>query len=177
VADATKGRLARWTDKQRHEFNRLRAQNYGIKGSYRQLKELDEELFEYQYPTLASYTKSVQGVQEYDVALGEIRKEAEGKSYTHRGSRLDTLIEVGNKLLAAFRTTNAVTEMTKLSGEIRDTMKEIRLEVDPLGLESNAVASHFDKILTGFSSLDKRHQKMIASEEFWTEKTTEIEPN
>lgn len=177
MANAQEGRLALWSPEQRHQFNKYRAQNHGIKGSFTKLKSEEEDLHEYTYPTLASYTQSPQGREEYSTALEEVREEAKSKSYTHRGSRLDTLIEVGNKLLTAFRATKAVGEMTKLSGEIRDTMKEIRLEVDPLGLENDAIASHFDKILTGFSTLDKRHQKMIAGEEFWNDQTSEIEPN
>jgi hypothetical protein len=164
MADATQGRLHKWTDEQRHAFNRMRAKNYTIKEAVAFLKENDEDLHEYAYTTLASYIGCIQGKEEYKLALEEVREEAKVMSFTHRGSRLDTLIEVANKLLHAFRTVTAVGDMTKLAGELRDTMKEIRQEVDPLGLESGAVASHFDKILTGFNTLDQTQRSMILGE-------------
>lgn len=177
MADATEGRLAEWSPVQRHEFNLLRARNYKITDAARRMAENYEDLHEYAYTTLASYAKSVQGQQEYERALRQVREEASKKSFTHRGSRLDTLIEVGNKLLGAFRTSVKVVELTKLAGEIRDTMREIRQEVDPLGLESEAVASHFDKIFVGFNKLDERQKRMLSDDEFWKDQTQEIERN
>lgn len=166
------GRLAEWPDEVRHEFNLLRARGHKIKHADAQIRAKYPELVEYKIQTMYTYCKCPQGVQEYKRALDEVRELAKDKMYAHRGSRLDALVEVAEKLLFYFRESNTTSELTRLATEIRSTMGEIRAEVDPYGLESNTVKSHFDKLLGGFAQLPDKKQNLILEDAFWLNNST-----
>lgn len=172
------GRLAEWPDDIRHEFNLLRARGYKIKHAYLKILEDHQELVEYNVQTIYTYCKCTQGKHEYKKALEEVRELAKDKMYAHRGSRLDALVEVAEKLIFYFRLSESTSELTRLAAEIRSTMGEIRSEVDPYGLESNTVKSHFDKLLGGFAQLPDKKQNMILEDAFWLNNSTpQIESN
>ena len=178
MADKHSGRLAGWSDAMRLEFNLRRARGYKINASYDYIVEKYEDAEEYRPQTMYTYCKSLQGLKEYEQALEQVREEAKEKMYSHRGSRLDALIEVAEKLMLHFRLSTVSNEMVKLAGEIRSCLGEIRQEVDPYGLEHNQVQSHFEKLLGGFAGLGDKKQNMILEEAFWLKpSTTQTESN
>ena len=175
---AHSGRLSGWPDEVRLEFNLHRAHGWKIKDAHEKIEADYPDLEKYQRQTIYTYCKCEQGKHEYKKALEQVREEAKDKLYAHRGSRLDALIEVAEKLIFHFRLSENPAQLTKLAGEIRSTMSEIRAEVDPYGLESNTVRSHFDKLLGGFAQLSDKKQNMILEDSFWLNNSTpQIESN
>ena len=165
-------RLEKWSDEIRREFNILRARSHSIKGSLRMICDNYPDAHKYTYGSVHGYTKSPQGEKEYKEALHLVREQAKTKSFSQRGSRVDTLIEMAEKLLWHFRQSEKTAELTKLAAEIRSTMGEIRAEVDPYGLEDSATRSHFERLLGGFSKLDGKKQDLILEEVVWTPDST-----
>lgn len=166
------GRLAEWPNALRHEFNLMRARGWKTKHVWLDIKERYPGEVEYNIQTIYSYCKSPQGEKELKDALEEVREEATTKMYAHRGSRIDALIEVAGKLFFHFRATENVSQLTRLATEIRSTLGEIRQEVDPLGLDSHKVQSHFDKLLGGFAQLSQTKQNLILEDAFWLKTST-----
>ena len=148
-----------WSDETLGEFNLLRARHYSVRKALATMVEGGAN--EYSYVNVAAYARSPQGKKDLQAAYEVVRSEAKTLSYSHSGSRIETLVEIADKMLHTFRGVSKVTEMTKLAGEIRDVLKEIRAEVDPYGIESQTVKSHFETILTGMQGLPPRHRNMI----------------
>lgn len=155
------GRLDKWTDELRSEFNILRARSHTIKGALKMICDNYPDAHEYSYGAVHGYTRSPQGQKEYEEAVKLVREQAKSKSFSNRGSRVDTLIETAEKLLWHFRSTEKVSELTRLASELRSTLAEIRSEVDPYGLEDAQTRSHFERLLGGFSKLEGKKQDMI----------------
>lgn len=166
------GRMAEWPDEMRRDFNLLRARGYTTTKAHDRVKVMYPDAKEYNIQTVYTYCKTPQGKKDYQDALNQIREEAKTKTYAHRGSRLDALIEVAEKLLDHFRVSSKPTEMTRLAAEIRACMSEIRQEVDPYGIEDATVMSHFDKLLSGFGKLQEKKQNMILEDQFWLNNST-----
>ena len=166
------GRMAEWADDQRHEMMLLIARGHKIKHAFEKIRDR-YDLTDYKIQTVYTYVRCSQGQEEYKKALDEIREAAKDKTYAHRGSRLDALTEVAEKLMDHFRVSSKPSEMVRLAAEIRSCMNEIRQEVDPYGLESNKVASHFDKLLGGFAQLGQKKQDMILEDAFWLNNSTQ----
>ena len=165
------GRLKKWTDEMRDEFNILRARSHKIKASMQKIHDKYEDCHEYNYNTVFAYCQSDTGKKDYERALKIVREEAKNKTFAQRGSRVDTLIEMAEKLLFHFRLTEKTSEMTRLAAELRSTLGEIRSEVDPYGLEDSATRSHFDRLLSGFSKLDEKKQDLILEDQGWISTT------
>jgi len=138
----------------------LRARHHSVKKALEKTLEATQG-YEYSYVNVAAYARSADGQKDLQAAYDVVRSEAKKLSYSHSGSRIDTLIEVADKMLQIFRHATKVTEITKLAGEIRDVLKEIRTEIDPYGIESQTVKSHFETILTGMQTLPVAHRDMI----------------
>ena len=163
--------LAKWEDEQLDYFNVFRARHYSVKKALEKVLEVTEA-YEYSYVNVAAYARSTQGQKDLQASYDVVRERAKELSYSHSGSRLDTLIEVADKLLLLFRGTVNVQHVTKLAGELRDVLKEIRLEVDPYGMEDGTVKSHFETILTGMAGLPANQRNMILGA---TESTSTLE--
>ena len=176
MTDKHSGRMSEWQDAERHEMNLMIARGYKIKHAFETVRD-KYQLPDYKIQTVYTYTKCPQGKKEYEEALKQVRAEAKEKTLSHRGSRLDALIEVAEKLMEYFRLSDKPTEMTKLAAEIRSCMTEIRNEVDPYGIEDASVMSHFDKLLGGFSKLQEKKQNMILEDQFWLNSTQQTESN
>ena len=171
------GRLEKWSDEIRSEFNILRARSHTIKGALKMICDNYPDAHEYSYAAVHGYTRSPQGQKELQEAVKLIREQAKTKSFAQRGSRLDTLIETAEKLLWHFRNTEKVAELTKLASELRSTLGEIRAEVDPYGLEDATTRSHFERLLGGFSRLEEKKQDLILGDtETWIS-TSQTESN
>lgn len=171
------GKLEKWTDELRLEFNILRARSHTIKGALKMIVSNYPDAHDYSYAAVHGYTRSEQGKKDYEAAVKVVREQAKSKTFSQRGSRVDTLIETAEKLLWHFRNTEKVGELTKLASEIRSTLAEIRSEVDPYGLEDAATRSHFDRLLSGFSHLEGKKQDMILDDtEAWIS-TSQTESN
>ena len=171
------GRLDKWTDELRSEFNILRARSHSIKGALKMICDNYPDAHEYAYATVHGYTRSPQGQKEYKEAIALVREQAKTKSFSQRGSRVDTLIETAEKLLWHFRSTEKVSELTRLASPTRSTLAEIRSEVDPYGLEDSATRSHFERLLGGFSKLEDKKQEMILEDTAKWISTSQIESN
>lgn len=171
------GRLEKWSDELRSEFNLLRARSHTIKGALKMICDNYPDAHEYSYAAVHGYTRSAQGQKDLKDAIALIREQAKTKSFAQRGSRVDTLIETAEKLLWHFRSTEKVSELTKLASELRSTLAEIRSEVDPYGLEDATTRSHFERLLGGFSRLDGKKQDMILEDTAQWISTSQTESN
>jgi len=160
-------RLKEWTDDQRQDFNRSRAQQYSIKDAHAKLAALHEDLHVYPYVTVHKYTLSDQGKAELEEAYNELRTEVKTEAFSHRGSRVFALIEIANKLLERFRTGLENRDLVLLGREFREMMKAIREEVDPYGIADGVVISHFDKLLAGYADLPEADRKVIMDGTEW----------
>ena len=152
--------LGNWSDDQKREFAYLQAKSYSIRSAWKQMVE-QEDVHDYTYNTVAVYARSKENKELVKQETEKIREEVREKTYSHSGSRIDSLIEVAEKLLTTFRTADKVVDLTRLSGEFRATLQAIRQEIDPYGIESHETRSHFESILYGIQGLPRKHQDMI----------------
>lgn len=156
-------RLAKWTDDHRLYFNQMRIRGRKIAEALRATLVEYPDAEQYEYQTALAYTNSTQGSSDLRIARDSITEAAKETLLAVSGGRLSTLAEVADALLTKFRDTKTSREMVSLAGEIRSTLREIRLEVDPLGLESGAGQSHFEKMLLSFDALKQKDKDQLMS--------------
>jgi len=152
--------LGDWSDEQKTEFAYYLAKSFSTRAAWKKMVE-QEDVHEYSYVMTCKYVKSDDCKERVKKATEEIRSEVREKTYSHSGSRIDSLIEVAEKLLTVFRSAEKVVDLTRLSGEFRATLQGIRQEIDPYGIESHETRSHFENILFGIQGLQPVHRDMI----------------
>lgn len=167
-------RLKHWSDEIREAFNQKLVRNNNVTASLKATLAEMPEAHQYEYPTVLAYTRSSQGVEDRKAAQKTLAKTAKGTFLATGGGRLDTLVEVATDLMGRFRTAPDSKEATTLATEIRNTIREIRQEVDPLGLENDGTRSHFEKLLGSFNQLasDDKDRIMAISEATWKSQPT-----
>ena len=162
-------RLKKWTDEQRLLFNQKRVRGMKIAEALRvTLVEFpDAELYEYQ--TVLAYTNSTQGCNDLRTARETVIAVAKENLLAEGGGRLDVLTDVLTNLMGRFSNTPDDRAAVSLAGEIRGLIKEIRMEVDPLGLEGATGQSHFEKMISSFEQLKEADKDRIlaVSEASW----------
>ena len=152
--------LGNWSDDQKDEFAFYLAKAFSARAAWKKMVE-QEDVHQYSYVIVAKYANSEDCRERRIRAQDKIREEVKDLTFSHSGSRIDTLIEVGSKLLAAFRASTKVAEMTKLAAELRQTLTDIRQEIDPYGIENQQTRSHFENILLGVQGLPNQQRQMI----------------
>ena len=162
-------RLAKWTDDHRLHFNQMRIRGRKIAEALRVTLVEFPDAEQYEYQTVLAYTNSTQGSSDLRIARDSVTEAAKEGILSHSGGRLDVLAEVADALIARFRDTDLTRDLVQLAGEIRSIVKEIRLEVDPLGLDTVSGQSHFEKMLTAFDGLksDDKDRLMALTEATW----------
>jgi hypothetical protein len=164
-------RLAKWTDEDRLYFNQLRVRGRKIADALRVTLADRPDAEHYEYQTVLAYTNSTQGSSDLRIARDSVTEAAKEDLLASSGGRLDMLTEVAAELMDKFRDALAVRDSVQLAGEIRGIIKEIRMEVDPLGLEGATGQSHFEKMLSSFETLkDADKDRILAvSEATWVD--------
>ena len=152
--------LGSWTHEEKEEFAEYIARQYSVRHAWMRVCE-GEDTHPYTYPAVARFAKSDEGKKLVKEATAVIRDEVREKSYSHSGSRIDALIEVAYKLLNMFRETEKPVDLARLSNEFRNCLSDIRLEIDPYGIENAESRSHFENILLGVQGLPKKQADMI----------------
>ena len=160
-------KLEKWDESTLRQFNILRARSYSTKKSLEKIIENVEDVHPYVYSSISGYVNSPEGEKGLAAALEVVREEAKNKTFAHRGSRVDALIEIASKLLFHFRASTKPSEMSRLATELRSTLAGIREEVDPYGIEDTSTRSHFEKLLSGFGKLEEKKQDMILEDQVW----------
>lgn len=96
----------------------------------------------------SNWTRSVEGKELFDEALGRVRKSARGKSFADKDSRLLAYVEVSEKILTKLREMEASDpKFAPLSRELRENFKCIKEEVDPFDINDEATSSAFDRLI------------------------------
>lgn len=152
--------LSKWGLDEKREFAYYLAKNYPVRQAWQRMCER-EGVHQYTYQICTQFAKDKECKDLVREAYDIVREEVKDSSYSHSGSRIDTLIEVAQKLLNAFRASTKPTEMTKLSAELRSTLSDIRQEIDPYGIENQQTRSHFENILMGVQGLPNKQRELI----------------
>ena len=152
--------LSQWTHEEKAEFADYVARQYSTRQAWMRVCE-GEDTHQYTYQVCARFIKTDEGKKLVKEATAVIRDEVREKSYSHSGSRIDTLIEVAQKLLNTFRETEKPVDLARLSSEFRSCLSDIRIEIDPYGIENAESRSHFENILLGVQGLPKKQADMI----------------
>ena len=162
-------RLAKWTDENRLHFNQLRVRGRKLAEALRATLVEFPDAEQYQYQTVLAYVNSTQGSSDLKIARDGVTASAKESFLATSGGRLDMMAEVAADLMAHFSHMDNMSLKIKLAGEIRSMMREIRLEVDPLGLDNTQGTSHFEKMLTSFNVLAEKDKETIlaVSEATW----------
>ena len=176
MAQGTPGSgLSKWSDAMREMYLDLRAKNFVSSRAQTLVLEAyqaesDEPLHAYSHRSLSDYEKSAAGSERLTALEGDFREGAVKRSFSHKGSRVGSLVEVAIVLLERFRKEDEkgddarVGSLTALSREIREQLQAIQREVDPLGLSPATVQSFYAEQAAMFASLSSRGKEMLKIE-------------
>lgn len=165
-------RLRKLTPEQKADISLRKARGYSINKIFNDFYEEHSYVVEDQrhsYNSFRAYFASEEGKEAVKEARQALRDGAPVSEYTHRGERLDVLVENLGRLLTRIRMADEapmeVSALTGLSSEIRQVIREIREEAAPYDSDADAVQSPMEQFFSQLQSLDPKVQKLVLGEE------------
>ena len=143
--------LDRYRKEEKDRFHQLIAERYSVKKAAQILEDEFPNVKPYEISRFYYYVKSEEGKKGIEEALSVLREEAKTESYAHRGSRVHSLVEIAEGLLQKLRTYNEAQvgskEYLSVSGEFRGVLRDIRSEVEVLGIEDGTALDIFSSFV------------------------------
>jgi hypothetical protein len=160
-------RLKLLADEHRLFFQTLRAKRFPVKTAMKHTYAEYPDAHDYPYETWLAYDKTPQAAEEYKKALAGVREKAVADGYAEHGSRVDTLVEMADVFVRRFRLADEIgdpldsTEITRLAKEIREIMREIRIEVEPFaGLGEEM--SGYERLMRSVKNMSAEARELLA---------------
>lgn len=165
----------------------LRSKSFGVQRAQRLVieayqPESDAPVHEYKYASLQNF-ENKGGAERLSELEATFREGAVKRSFSHKGSRVGSLIEVATTILDRFRREDAkdalreqavlqgetedlpkgtnTSSLLGLSREFRESLAAIQKEVDPLGLSDATVKSFYEQQMDMFGKLSERGKDML----------------
>lgn len=149
---------------------KLKALGYPVSKIHKKVYEIFEEGHTY---SVAHFRKWLQDDNPEVIEAVEIeRREARGRSYANKDSRILALVELASDLfdeLLAVDWQDDHKRGTDLLREFRATMKDLREETDPFGIADQQISSVFENFI---ARVNDQSPTLIDSEEWNQEEQT-----
>ena len=129
------------------------AERYPISQCVNKFYEAVPDAHKYHKDLFYKFLKSEEGIHGVEEKVERLREEATTQSYASRGSRVHSLVEIAEGLLNKLRSFQKAQVGTKeyllVSSEFRNTLRDIKSEVEILGIGDSSALD----IFTSFAKL------------------------
>lgn len=143
--DTGPGRLTKLSLEQRLLLARLIAVSKSVKGAYRAFYEEVTDAPQYPYSTVLQYSKSKQFIeQDRALALSDIRENVEDQYLVPNADRIEELKKLFWNLSERFNEPLKIEEEVRVTGELRQLLKQIKDEAEPFTDNVTQLLSPFE---------------------------------